>query len=91
MKKIVLLVVMLAVVVLAGCTENQRAKGWGGKMNINLPPGEKLTLVTWKLEDLWYLTRPMKEGETAECYNFQEKSSFGMMEGTITLCETMRK
>ena len=86
-----LLVVMLAVVILAGCTENQRAKGFGGKMNINLPAGEKLVVVTWKMEDFWYLTRPMKKGEVAECYKFQEKSSFGMMEGTITICENMRK
>ncbi len=62
---------------LIGCTENSRAKSFGGTATLNLPPNQKLVVVTWKDDDLWYLTRPMKDNETPETYAFQEKSSWG--------------
>lgn len=31
-----------------GCTENQRAKNFGGNINYTLPSGAKLVNVTWK-------------------------------------------
>lgn len=70
------------------CTENQRAKAWGGNMTINLEPNQKLVNVTWKDADMWILTRPMRAGEINETYKFGEKSTFGMLEGTITIVET---
>jgi hypothetical protein len=70
------------------CTENGRAKGWGGSMTVNLEPNEKLLNVTWKDADMWILTRPMRAGETSEVYKFKEKSTFGVMEGQITIVES---
>ena len=70
------------------CTENQRAKAWGGSMTINLEPNQKLVNVTWKEGDMWILTRPMRAGEINETYKFGEKSTFGLMEGTVTIVET---
>jgi len=69
------------------CTENTRAKSFGGKMTINLEQNVKLVNVTWKESDMWILTRPMRAGETPEVYKFVEKSSFGVMEGEITIVE----
>jgi len=80
MKK--LFVLILVSLVLSGCTEQQRAKGWGGDSNIQLPKGEKMVVVTWKGTDLWFMTRPIKE-----TYKFRESSSWGLMEGTITIRE----
>ena len=88
---ILTLVVLLLVVSLASCTDNSRAKSWGGEAHIILPPGQKLVNATWKDDELWYLTRLMKEDETPENYTFQEKSSWGMLEGTVTISETVKQ
>lgn len=85
----VLLIVFIITLVVAtsSCTENSRAKNFGGKAQLELPQGQKLVVVTWKDDALWYLTRPMRPNETAETYTFQEKSSWGVWEGTYTIKE----
>ena len=70
------------------CTKNIRTKTFGGTMNITLPAGQKFINVTWKNAELWYLYRPMKLGETNEVYIFQEKSSFGALEGKVIFNES---
>lgn len=86
MKKL-FLAIMLGVMV-TSCTENSRVKNWGGEGTINLPKGRKLVTVTWKETQVWYLTRPMTSNDVAETYQFQEESSWGVMEGTYTIVET---
>ncbi len=76
------------VLLLASCTENQRAKSFGGTSTINLPKGEKLVNVTWKADQIWYLTKPMKSDETPETYTYREESSLGVIEGTVILKES---
>jgi hypothetical protein len=73
---------------LVSCTENSRVKNFGGTGNINLPQGQKLVNVTWKENQIWYLTRKMKKDETPETYQFQEESSWGVVEGTYNIRET---
>lgn len=76
----------------SGCTENQRAREWGGSARIELPKCEKLVNVTWKEgNDLWYLTRPFRSDEKPETYIFHEESSLGMMNGTVNIVETCPK
>lgn len=87
MKKLALLFSLILILGLGSCTENQKAKAFGGTMKIVLPEGKKLVEATWKNEDLWYLTRDMREGEVPETYQFQENSSFGVWEGTVTFIE----
>jgi hypothetical protein len=67
---------------------NWRAKTFGGSMTYALPAGEKFVNATWKEGDLWYITRKAKPGETTETYIFQEKSSLGVLQGTVTFVET---
>lgn len=86
MKKLFLAIVMGVIV--TSCTENERVKQWGGEGNINLPKGRKLVNVTWKETQVWYLTRPMNSNDVAETYQFQEESSWGVMEGTYNIIET---
>lgn len=86
--KIKLLVLLTSLPLLFSCTENQRAKRFGGTMQIGLPPNYKLENVTWKNEQMWYLTRPMRVDEKAEIYQFQEKSSFGLVEGSVIFTES---
>lgn len=83
--------VLLLFVVLAtftSCTDNQSVKGWGGTADFEMPAGQKLINVTWKNNELWYLTREMTDKDSCESYKFQEKSSWGIMEGTYLIKET---
>jgi hypothetical protein len=85
MKHIAILI--LVSVTLFGCTENQRAKSFGGTATVDLPAGEKLTGATWKEENLWYLTRPMRVDEQPEKHTLREQSSLGMVEGKVVFKE----
>jgi hypothetical protein len=71
---------------LSGC-QNYRSRKLGGSMTITLPCNAKLFDLTWKDSDFWYATRPMREGEVAETYTFQEKSIGGVPSGTVTIKE----
>jgi hypothetical protein len=86
MKK--LSVLIASSLIFAACTENTRVKNWGGEGTLNLPAGRKLINVTWKENQIWYLTRPMNSSDNAETYHFHEESSWGVMEGTYTIVES---
>lgn len=86
--KTLLIIAATALLALPSCTENQRAKTFGGNADVELPAGTKLVDMTWKNENLWYATRPMREGEFPETTTMQEQSSFGMVEGTVTFIES---
>lgn len=66
---------------------NTQVRVLGGSTTVNLPQGEKLVTITWKKDSLWYCTRKMKNNEQAETYIFKEDSAFGVLEGTVTICE----
>lgn len=88
-KKIgVVLIVVLMLLSLVGCTAQQRAKKYGGSYTIELPVNEKLSMITWKDSDLWYVTKPMTDEDVAETYKFQEDSTWGILEGVITIVES---
>jgi len=92
MKKLVSLLIVTALLGLTlGCTENIRARSFGGKSTVELKCNQKLFDVTWKATDLWYVTRSMQDGETAESYTFAEESTWGMMEGTVHFVESVCK
>lgn len=82
----VILAMILSMVTLSGC-EQTVAKNYGGDMTIDLSPGEKLETITWKDDSLWYLTRPMREGETAETHVFKQSTAMGVFEGTVIIVE----
>ena len=72
---------------LFSCTENSRVKHFGGSGDIHLPTGQKLVNVTWKENQIWYLSRPMKKDEDVDIYRFQEESGWGVVEGTYYIHE----
>lgn len=96
-KSVLFIVVILAIVAIVGgaeigCTKNSIARNWGGSTSLTLPAGQKLVMITWKEGDsLWYLYRPMRANEQAETYTFQESSSFGLMQGTVSIAELEKK
>lgn len=86
MRKVILGI--LIGVIATSCTQNERVKSWGGQGTINLPKGRKLMNITWKKDQIWYLTREMNSNDVAETYQFQEESSWGVVEGTFNIVET---
>jgi hypothetical protein len=86
MKKTI--VIILIALLIGACTENQRARNFGGTEKITLPKGERLVTATWKQDNLWYMTETMPEGYTPQTRTFKEKSSFGTLEGTVIFYET---
>ena len=86
MKKTILSIITVGFLMVS-CTQNERVKSWGGEGTINLPKGRKLITATWKGDHIWYLTRQMKSDDVAETYQFQEESSWGVVEGTFNIIE----
>ncbi len=82
------LLIIFTMFMLTGCTEQTITKEFGGDMTINLEPGQKLEEITWKDDNLWYVTRPMRDDEFAETHTFQESSEFGLIEGTVYIVES---
>ena len=95
MKKKITLVVVATfslLVLLAGCGSAGQGlgRGFGGATTINLEANLKLEEITWKDDDLWYLTRPMREDEEPETHTFTEKGGLGTVfdGGTVIVVET---
>lgn len=87
-KKIIAVVGAVAVFGATGCTAQNFTRSYGGSMTVNLPVNQKLEEITWKENSLWYLTKPMTDDDIAEVHTFQQSSSFGIFEGTVTIIET---
>lgn len=89
MKRTILTLALIGTLAaLAGCTQNQRAKNFGGTSNVQLPAGNKLVCATWKENHLWYLYRPMRTNEVAETSTLKESSSWGVLQGTVIFTES---
>lgn len=86
MKKVFPILIVAAV--LASCTGNTMAKQYGGSMDIDIPEGQKLLNASWKESNVWYLTRTMKQTDSAENYIYKEVSAHGILEGTINFYES---
>lgn len=78
---------LLILLTLVGCTQQDMARNYGGKAQIVVPATKKLVNITWKEANMWLLLRNRKPGETPETYTFTESSSFGINEGVITVVE----
>lgn len=86
MKKLLLSLVVLTF--LSSCTDNQRAKQFGGTMTIKVPKGNKVTNITWKADNLWYSYRPFQDGEEPTTQIFIEESNWGVVEGKVKFIES---
>lgn len=80
-------IIFLAFLIMRGCSTQNMARSWGGEMEISLEPNQKLLEVTWKENSLWLLTKEMEDSDTAETYDFYEKSPMGMIEGSVKIHE----
>lgn len=81
MKKIVILIIVLILVIftMISCTDNQRAKNWGGTETVTLPENCIFINSTWKENQLWIVVCDTVKNQ----YYMYEKSAFGLLEGKI--------
>ncbi len=64
------------------------SKSFGGNTTINLPQGRKLVNATWdEGSDFWSVTRASKAEEHPETFIVYESSTFGVLQGTVTIIE----
>lgn len=87
MKKLILALAFVAIM-FTSCTEQSRARQFGGDSTIRLAPGEKLVMATFKDNNVWYLVEPMPEGYIPQTRVLKESSSWGVLQGTVTFIET---
>jgi hypothetical protein len=87
MKRIFILLAIITLISFSSC-KNKRVKKWGGSMTIELKANQKLMNVTWKDNDIWYLTTSMDSIDKPKQSVFQEKSNRGILEGRITFKES---
>lgn len=88
MKNLLLIVLLLTSSLFIGCTENSRARQFGGEVTIQVPKGRKVVNASFKEMDLWILTREMRADEQPEILTMFEDSSFGLLNGKVTLIES---
>jgi hypothetical protein len=63
------------------CTDNQRARSFGGTETIKLLPNEEFVNITWKQDNLWVIVKDTVTGK----FYAREKSSFGLMQGKVVI------
>lgn len=76
-----LTMVAITLLALVSCTDNQRARSFGGTETIKLEPNEKFMNITWKRDDIWVI---VQDTITGTIYA-KEKSSFGVMQGKVII------
>lgn len=79
--------ILVILITIAGCNQQMMSKNYGGSMEIELDQGKKLVNCTWKDTDMWILVTDRATNEVAKTYEFVEKSTYGVMEGKITIKE----
>ncbi len=79
--------ILLGILLLTNCTENHRAKQFGGTVTVDLPPGTKFVTATWKDTSLWYAYRNAQPDEKPEKITLKEQSSFGLLQGEVVFNE----
>lgn len=80
MKKTIL-ILTISIGMLISCTDNQRARSFGGNETIELKPNHKFINIAWKSDDLWVVTQDTITG----MFYCKEKSSWGLLSGEIKI------
>lgn len=85
MEKIIMSIMMLT---LTSCTENSRARNFGGTVTIHVAKGYKCTMATWKNTNLFYFIEPMDSGYIPKTKWLIEDAQFGILNGKIQFIES---
>ena len=88
MKKFIFLSLICFSLFSTSCTENIRARKFGGTLNINVEKGYKVTSSTWKENQLFYFVEPMESDYKPKEKHFIENSSWGIIESEVVFNES---
>jgi hypothetical protein len=82
--RLILSLFLLALLSFPACSRDQKLEVPEGPRVAHLPAGQKLVSVQIDYgsldKKLWYLTRPMRQDETPEIYEFQKENSFSSLD-----------
>ena len=76
-----LTIAAITLLALVSCTDNQRARSFGGTETVKLEPNEKFINITWKQDNLWLIVQDTVTGN----YYAREKSNFGVLQGKVVI------
>ena len=79
--KTIAILLIFIVIGITSCTDNQRARSFGGTEKVKLLPNEEFINITWKKDNLWVVVTDKNTGN----FYAREKSSFGVMQGNIVI------
>ena len=79
--KTIAILLIFIVIGITSCTDNQRARSFGGTEKVKLLPNEEFINITWKKDNLWVVVRDKNTGN----FYAREKSSFCVMQGSIVI------
>lgn len=82
------IVCLASILSFSSCTENQRARTFGGTAIIEVEKGQKVMMATWKDEDLFYMTEEMEPDYRPHDKTLVESSSFGLIESKVVFKES---
>jgi len=85
MKKVFLLIAIVFAMI--ACTENQRAKEFGGTVEYTVTADKQFVNATWKEDNLWIITTDRNSNHVPTTYYMDEQSSYGVWEGTVIIRE----
>lgn len=88
-KKIILL--LTGITLMFGnmsCTKQERVRAFGGTETIQVEPGKRVMMATWKESDLFYMVEDMPEDYVPHDKTLIESSSYGIWEAKIVFKES---
>lgn len=69
------------------CTDNEKAKNYGGTIEYTLDAGQKFVNATWKDDNLWIISEQRSDTVAPRTITMTEKSSYGIYEGKVIIHE----
>ena len=70
------------------CTKQERVRTFGGTETIQVEPGKRVMMATWKESDLFYMVEDMPEDYVPHDKTLIESSSYGIWEAKIVFKES---
>ena len=86
----VLLLALITMLAISACTENQRARSFGGTLKVQVEPGYKVTMATWKGEDLFYMMEEMEPTYVPKKKVLKEDATWGVIESKVVFIESRK-
>lgn len=84
-----ILVAVILIANLCSCTENERAKNWGGTMTVDVEPGYEVMMATFKSDaSMWYMVRKMADDYTPTDKILIEDSGWDIIHGKVIFHES---